>query len=431
MPSALQLISYDDLYHRITSDKVLINQIDPLSAQNKELIDAMAMKNYAQDNLSLIPSCQCGCTTGTYYVGTVCHLCNTKVVNGLDDPISFLLWVQKPQGVELFISPAMMRILVLRYTIGRPKVSLIEHILIPTYRATMAKSMSNMMTIEKLDHLLETHKIPKGYNSFVQNFYRIIELLETEILYTKETTDFTFMALLRENEKEIFSNYLPFPNKIVFASESNELGRFFDRALLSPINVIRRLSGIDLRTRPSAIKQVKVAKSLIEMGAFYEKYMKDYIFKKYGLVRQNIGSSRNHFTARAVIVSIQGAHRHDDLHLPWSVACTLFRPFLLNLLDKEGQMSYKEQVRFLTYHVRLHHPWIQQAFEKMIASTPGGIVALLSRNPLLHRGSIQRVCIVRIKNDPDDTTFSMSDRVGAGFNSDHDGRLHCRHYKLP
>lgn len=425
MPVSLQLLNFDDLYHKLESDKILINQIDPYNAETKEMIDAFAMKNYADDNLSLIPSCQCGHTKGAYYVGKVCHVCNTKIVNGLDDAISFLLWVEKPQGVEYFISPIVMRFLLSRYTINRPKISLIEHILVPTYRAETRHKKVNQDVLDKLDYLLAQHKIAKGYNSFVQNFFRVLEILETEFYTKGKGEPYDFISFLQDNKTAIFSNYLPFPNKIVFASESNELGKFFDKSLLSPINVIRRLSGIDGRVRPSSTKQVKVAKSLIELGLFYDSYMTKPIFKKVGLVRQHMCSTRTHFTARAVIVSLMGQHDHDEIHIPWSVGVSLFRPFVIKALEKRG-FSYRKAIKYMMFYNRLYCPILDEIFHEFIANTENGIIAAFNRNPSLHRGSIQRVRITRIKTDPADTTFSMSDRIGPGFNSDHDGRLHCR-----
>jgi len=302
-------------------------------------------------------------------------------------------------------------------------VSLIEHMLVPTYRVDTHHNKANRHHLERLDYLLAQHQIPKGYNSFVQNFFRVIELLETEFYPKGKSDPRDFLSFLRDNEKVIFSNYLPFPNKVVFASETNELGQFFDKSLLlSPINVIRRLSGIDQRVKPSSVKQVKVAKSLIELGGFYENYFRRALFKKEALIRHHINSSRLHFTCRAVIVSIMGIHAHDELHLPWSVAVSLFRPFILRQLELRGY-SYREQVRFVMRHNRVYHPLLDEIFKSFIASTERGIIALFNRNPSLHRGSIQRVVITRVKIDPLDTTFAMSDRIAPGFNADHDGKI--------
>jgi DNA-directed RNA polymerase beta' subunit len=219
---------------------------------------------------------------------------------------------------------------------------------------------------------------------------------------------------------------------VIFSTETNEHGRYYDKAITGPINVIRRLTGIDLHTRTTQDKQKRVASSMVEMAEFYSQYLKKAIFSKYGLVRQQLVSARSHFTARAVIVSIAGPHKHDELHLCWSVACSLFRPFIINALKRSG-MSSRESATFLEYHNRIYHPLIDEILRELIAVSGGGIAALFSRNPSMHRGSIQTVRITRVKTDPNDVTFGMSDRIAPSYNADHDGRLnHCRHVnKLP
>lgn len=417
--------NFDEIYHRLQTDKVLINRIDIFNQENKEVLDTIIMKNYSEDNLSIIPSCQCGELKGAYYMGDVCHKCSTRVVNGLDDSVSFLVWVERPQEVEYFISPIVVANLLDRYKITRPSVRLVEYIMLPNFKIDKKQQKSNLPTLERLDFILKQRGIARGYNSFIQNFFDIIEILEKEFLKKKTPDDGDFVQLLRDNKDKIFSNYLPFPNKILFASETNELGRFVDKSVLSPINTIRRLTGIDLHTRPSYTKQQKVGRSLVDMADFYEKYIEEVIFGKPGLIRQQITAARSHFTGRAVITSIPGIHEHDELHIPWSVGCSLMRPYLLASLERRG-WSYRDSVNFLTFQNRIYHPLIDEMFQEFIESSENpngkkGLLALFNRNPSLHRGSIQLVRITKFKTDPDDHTFSMSDRIGPSFNSDHDG----------
>ena len=421
MSTVLKLKSYDSLYHRLNTDKFLINTIDIFNTTNKEVLDNIIMKNYSEDNLSLLPTCQCENLKGTYYVGDICPKCNTTVVNGFDDAISFLLWLKQPDKVERFISPIVMSFLLKRYRITKPQVSLIEYILLPNMKIDKKQQRQNQDKLDKLDHLLQTNGIAKGYNSFVQNFFRIVEILETEFIKQprgKEGSE--FLNLLVENKNNIFSSYLPFPNKMIFTMESNELGRYFDKSLVSSINVIRRLTGIDIRTMPASIKQARIARSLIDLSRFYEDYMTDKIFSKPGLIRQHITSERTHFTARSVIVSIAGPHAHDELHINWSGACTLLRPCILNRLYARG-FSYKEAVNHLLYHNKIYSPVLDEIFHEIIAASGTGLKAFLNRNPSLHRGSIQTVRITKIKTDPLDPTFSMSTRIAAAFNADYDG----------
>lgn len=426
MPLTLKLVNFDELYTKLTTDKILVNTLDVFNSENKELIDQYIMKNYSEDNLSIIPSCQCGALKGAYYVGDVCHTCKTTVTSTTDDNISFLLWLEAPKEVEYFISPIVMAILLNRYKITKPNVPLIKYIMLPNYVIDRKQQKKNLPMLERLDFLLQANNIKKGYNSFIQNFFKIIEILEAEFVKEKQSEKQVFIDFLTQNRHNLFSRFLPFPNKIMFAMDSNELGKFIDKALLNPINVIRRVTGIDLYTKPSAVKQAKVAKSVIELSEFYSAYMKNNFFSKPGLIRQNISSTRSHFTGRAVITSIPGPHMYDELHLPWSLACSLFREHILNRLAARGY-GYKQRVGFLMFHNRLYHPLLDEIFQEIIAASGSGIRAMFNRNPSLHRGSIQTVRITRIKTNVNDTTFSMSYLIAPAFNADYDGRLHCRH----
>jgi hypothetical protein len=421
MPVSLKLINYDELYNALDTDKILLNHCDVFNSESKEMLDNLIIKNYSEDNLSIIPSCQCGELKGTYYVGDVCGRCHTTVISSIEDNISFLLWLERPQEVEFFISPIILSILLARYKITKPNVPLIKYIMLPNYVIDKKQQKKNLPLLEKLDFLLESNGIKRGYNSFIQNFFKIIEILDGEFVKDKIQDRIEFQEFLLANKDKLFSRYIPFPNKIMFAMDSNELGKFIDKSLLNPINVIRRLTGIDLYTKPSNVKQTKVAKSLLDLAEFYVGYMKTTFFSKPGLIRQHITSTRSHFTGRAVITSIPGPHAYDELYMPWSLACSLFRENILNCLYKRGY-TYKTAINFLVYHNRIYHPVLDEIFREIISSTPDGVKALFNRNPSLHRGSIQTVRITRIKTDVDDNTFSFSLLIMKSFNADLDGR---------
>lgn len=438
MPVVLRLKNFDTIHDSLKTDKIFVNTIDIFNSETKEMLDQLIIKNYSEDNLSIIPSCHCGELKGTYYVGDVCSHCGTTVISTVDDNISFLLWLVQPQEVQMFISPVILAVLLNRYKITKPNVPLIKYIMIPNYVIDKKQQKKNLGMLEKLDFLLQSNGIKRGYNSFVENFFKIIAILDQEFVKEKITEKAAFQEWLILNKDSIFSRYLPFPNKIMFAMDSNELGKFIDKSLLNPINVIRRVTGIDLYTKPSQIKQNKVAKSLIDLAEFYTGYMKNTFFNKPGLIRQHISSTRSHFTGRAVVTSIPGPHDYDEIHLPWSLSCSLLRENILNRLYARN-FSYKQAINFLQFHNKIYHPLLDEIFQEIIraASTvnltngqvyedyirpyEGGIKAFLNRNPSLHRGSIQTVRITRIKPDVDDNTISVSYLIGPSFNMDFDG----------
>ena len=174
MAVTLSLINYDDIYATSKTEKILINYIDVFNKETKEKLDDLIVKNYTEDNLSLIPTCRCGELKGVYYIGQTCHKCNTTVVSAEDNMISFLLWAKAPQGVQKFINLIILQVLLNRYKLNKPKVSLVEYIINSSYKFDKKQNLKNYNQIEKLDYLLREHNIKRGYNSFIENFFRIV-----------------------------------------------------------------------------------------------------------------------------------------------------------------------------------------------------------------------------------------------------------------
>lgn len=420
MAITLRLQNFDRIFEETTNEKFILNNEDLFSQENKEKLDTFIMKNYADDNLSLIPSCSCEELKGTYYVGETCVKCDTMVSNSVTDGLNFLVWVQQPVGVRQFISPMVLAIITHRYKIRKFNIPAVTYIMSPGVRIDSRYRRRNIPELDKLNFLLEKEGLSRGYNNFVDNFFKIIKMLEDNQFSrgTKKSRD-EFYDWLWDNRENIFSSYLPFPNKSVFVIDSNELGSFVDRSLLEPLNAMRRLTGIDIYKNTVTSKQAKVARSLQEMSSFYIKYMTNSFFIKPGLIRQHISSTRSHFTMRAVITSIAGPHVYNEIQLPWSASCTLFREHLLKGLYLEG-FNYKQATNHLLYHNRIYCPILDKIFKRMVEFS-GGIDAILNRNPSLHRGSVQSVVISRIKTDTDDNTIGMSYLIAPNYNADYDG----------
>lgn len=432
MPVQINLVNFDSLFASQSTSPILINYIDVFNSTNKDFIDSMLLKNYDTDQLSLIPSCSCSELRGNYYIGQICPKCNTPVTSPLENNLSFLIWLAKPQNIEPFISPVILNTLLNRYKIIKPSVRLIEYILLPNFKFEKRTQKKNLDKIEKLDFLLKQHNIKRGYNSFIENFFTIIDILEEH--FNKSNKSDGFKEYLLKNKDNIFSNYLPFPNKVLFSMESNELGKFIDKNLLKPLNVVRRLTGIDIKSISNYNKQNRIAVSLIDLADFYSNYFKTAIFNKPGLIRQHITSTRSHFTARAVITSIYGPHEYDEVHIPWVVAINLLREHILNRLYERG-FNYKQASKFIAENVASYNPLLNEIFNEIINDTTKlypenyinnsivklGLPCLMVRNPSLHRGSIQLKRITKVKTEVNDYTISFSVLSFPCYNADVDG----------
>lgn len=416
----MEFNSFDEIFNTTTSDKIIVNDINIFNNDYREMLNSLIVKNYTEDTISLIPSCQCGYTQGTYYIGEQCIKCNTVVMENIADSINYLIWAKRPETVEKFISPFVLSLLEeKKIKLNKVSIDLVKWLIQPSYRYSKHITPATELEIIILS-FLKQHKIERTYNSFIINFDKIMIFMNevhNKLEPKKSKVNNYFFSSILENKDKIFSEVLPFPNKVIFAYESNELGKFVDKSIMGPLNSIRRLSGIDSRTSTSLSKQTKVANSLYDLVTFYRGYLKNNIFSKPGLVRQHMLSTRAHFTARAVITNLTETHEYDEIHIPWAIGISLFREHILNKLNKRG-FTYKQSISLLFAYTRIYNPLLDDVFKELIAESGNGIRVFFNRNPSLTRSSIQTCRITRVKPDIHDNTISLSILIAAGFNAD-------------
>ena len=81
-----------------------------------------------------------------------------------------------------------------------------------------------------------------------------------------------------------------------------------------------------------------------------------------------------------MITSIEGSHRYDEIHVPWVVGLTSFRPHLLNKLKKMGY-RLNEAVSLLYRCVHKYDPLIERLLNELIQEAgPSGIPVQMQRN---------------------------------------------------
>jgi hypothetical protein len=423
MPILMDFVSFDTIHETTSNDKILINDIDIFNNESRDILNDLIIKNYTEDTISLIPSCECGHIKGTYYIGEKCSKCKTTVTQKLSDNISYLIWAKAPVGVQRYISPIVLSLLEKKkIKVGKTSIDFVKWLILPAYRYSNAIGASGELE-SKILHFMKAHKIERNYNSFVLNFEAILNFIRdihNGLEPRKQKANNFFFDTILANRDKIFSNYLPFPNKIILAYESNVLGKFIDKSIIIPLNSIRRLSGIDVRTNTLINKQNKVANCLYDLSAFYKTYLKNKIFGKHGLVAQQMLSARVHFSARAVITCLTCIHAYDEIHIPWSVACALLREHLLSKLSHLN-FTYKKATTLLDDHARIYHPLLDALLKELIAESGDGLKGYFNRNPGLARSSIQTVRITLVKTNLGDNTISMSPMIAPGFNADYDG----------
>lgn len=378
----------------------------------------------SNESFSLLPACGCGHTKEERRLGMICKKCGTEVVRPIED-VKPTLWIRAPAGIHSLMN--IKALTTIMYFFGKKNFNIIRWIIDKSY--VESRDMAGVVMT------LEAQGIQRGYNYFVQNFYQIINvLLELKMVKDKHKVKKMFDSPIDEfrqwlevNKNNIFCHYLPVLNKSFVVVENEALGVFADPLLPEVVEGIKLFVGIDNAINNYSIKRKehKVVKALLAMVEFWGTVEKEVLGGKPGLFRKHVAGTRSQFSFRAVISSLTGKHKYDELHIPWNCGVEVYRLHLINKLLKRG---YSIKAAFHILHLNERNfdyqtgPLLSELFKELIEESPRkGLPVILNRNPTMNRGSQQRLRVTRVKEDSDDVTISMSILIVKTFNADFDG----------
>jgi DNA-directed RNA polymerase beta' subunit len=150
--------------------------------------------------------------------------------------------------------------------------------------------------------------------------------------------------------------------------------------------------------------------------------MLEKVAKKPGSMRKHLYGTRSHFTFRGVITSFSSSLPYDDLHVPWQILTTAFRPHVLNKLINKYNYTHEAASDLLFRSTLKFNKLIATIGEELIAESKyKGIPVILHRNPSLLLGSAVLRYITIFKTDPIDTTIGCSILGMKSSNADVDG----------
>ena len=369
----LEIVNNDNMFNCLREVPIIVNDLQVNSEEDKEAIRKLVYTKYSSDMLSILPSCDCGKTQGEYALGMNCVHCETPVKSQVDEIIEPLLWFRKPEGVNKLINPMILTMLNNRFK--KSGFEIIQWICDTTYRTTVKQP--------KLLNDIADAGIQRGYNNFVDNFDSIMNFLFNikDFKLKKGNIDY-LQELIVKNRDIIFSNYLPLPNKSLLIIEKTNLGIYLDTTISGAIDAISMITSIDspLSEHSPRVKENRTIKSIVKVSEYYEKFYKNNLAGKPGIIRKHIVGSRSHYSFRAVISSLTGVHKYDEIEVPWGIGVTAFRQHLINKLLKLGY-DYNGAVGFLLGHVEKYNALIDKMLQELITeSKHGRIPVLLNRN---------------------------------------------------
>ena len=399
-----------------TGDKLILNHIRYNSLQDREKINNSLITVYNEGVIDMVPACDCGEKRGAYLLGTLCESCGTKVRN-LQDKVDPILWMERVEGMPMFMSPHMW--LMLKSVMGK-KIDCMRWLSDTSYNPG-TNIPDFLIAIKNTFQDFE-----RSYPYLINNIENILVFLQNHSSFKtpkKASTIVGLIELYKANKDIVYSNFLPIMNKKLFVVENTSKGRYTNLGIADVIDTV--LQFVKTINDPKLTLNKKsnlMARTISDLASIYSYYDHTYLSSKTGVFRKHIYGGRSHFTFRAVITSIPGPHNYNEIYASWSIGVTVFRPQLLNLLMKKGY-PYKKASSLLFFAVNNYVPVIDELLNKMLDDSfiPGKIPIMLQRNPGLLQGSLQHVYITKFKKDPSDFTISMSILITAAFNADFDG----------
>lgn len=413
-----ELVDFNEVFKYLRKPPIIVNDLPSDTKEAKAYISSVITSEFTQDMISLLPSCSCGETKGEFNVGVICDICNTEVINKVEDDIEPMVWFRKPEGTISLINPMILMLLSRRFT--KSGYNIIQWICDTTYRAKVKQPP----VLHKLIEL----GIPRGLNNFISNFDKIMGVLFSlrEFGYRNNVVT-PLEVLIAENRNKIFSDYIPFPNKSLLVIEKTNTGIYIDNMIIEGVDTIESLISIDkdFYDQNPKVKENRTAKALFKLCRFYELFFASTGAKE-GHFRRHFFGTRTNFSFRCVVTSITGPHRYDEIEVPWCVGITVFRPHIVNKLLRRG-FELNSIIGHIYGHINKYSPILDEVLHELLAESPDkGIYVLFNRNPTLLSGSIIRVKITKFKTNPSDNTIGLSILAVKSLNLDFDGRI-CHH----
>jgi len=352
-------LNADEYYLRSEGDKIIVNDLNFYSVNDLELVNNNLMTIYNTDVLSTIPECDCGETKGRFKRGKICDVCGTKVKE-LNEKVHPLLWLFKLENDLQFINPDFW--LSLR-TVLYKNVDMLRWMSDPKYNPPVTMPVY----IEGIKGILKE----RSYRNLVAQLGEVLEYLTEHSYFKKEKKQKKLQKLLNDwNSKKdvLLSDYLPIINKRLFVMENTTKGKFTNLAVAGVIDVVMSwIKAVSEETTPKKRDNL-TATTVSKLADLYYTYFDKHAVKKVGIFRKHVYGGRSHFTFRSVIVPQIGPHHYQEIHVPWTIFISTYRPYILNYMMKD-KIPYNKASELLFASVKRYSKYVHGIINTIIASS--------------------------------------------------------------
>lgn len=374
MPIIQRVLSMDEYYRSTEGDKIILNHLSPMALDDITKINESLMTVYNNtESISTMPSCECGMIKGRYMLGRACSACGTSCRESYEK-VKPLMWLKTLAPHIKFINPIFW--LILRNLLDK-KTDYLRWLCDPKYN--IPTNIPNHI-IGLKDELGGK----RSYQNVLNNIPVILMYLSNHAKYKtsyKRANILLLLDMYHKQGNEMFSDFLPIINKKLFVMENTSKGKFVNLSVADVYDVVLMWVSAANDERATEKKQYDAtAEAVAKLADLYLMYMKNYVVKKIGIFRKHIYGARSHFTFRSVITSMPAQHQHDEIHIPWGIAVTVFKYHILNKLIKRGY-TYIEATRMRFKAVKSYDPVLHEIMNELIAESPQGkIPVILQRN---------------------------------------------------
>lgn len=413
---------------RMTGPMLILNDMPIVTEEDRNKIDRLTTRMFqSTDVFSNTPSCLCGNLRRGDLLGQVCPNCNTKVTETFGDALDSMVFIRAPHGVEDLILPGVLQMILYQTTDSH--FQYVRWVIDPKYNPSKPNHTYIIQDLIMMG-------LERGYNYFVRNFDEVMDKICRYILKKRAggKRDFnpndvssmelmTLMKVLKHDRHQLFSKFLPLPNRVMLTMENTSSGTYMNKCVPLIADVIRSMRGIDtpIAEKSARLKENQTAVAMIRLANYYYNIYKEDLGGKFGVFRKHIFGARVDYSMRCVISSITAPHNYDELELPWRASVAMFSIHLMNKLFKRG-MLLKEVLQTIYEASYTPTKLIIDLFEELKQETRDGcFYVYFNRNPSLKRGSCERFKVRRIKTDPEDVTIGLPAPAVSPFNADYDG----------
>ena len=377
MTIVVEVTDFDTEFNTLPHPAVIVNDLPIATEGDRRILLTSISSTFSQDMISMLPTCSCG-TLKNVPIGTLCSNCMTTVDNRHAEEVKAMLWFRRPDidgpnPTAKLLNPYIWVLLNNRLT--RSGFSYLQYITDPGY-------VPKVKTPPAVQYLQDVG-VKRDYNWFVENFWDVIDLLfsRRDIGKKPSSKDDNLLALMKQLGSSMFSDYLPIPNKAFLVTEVSQMGVFIDPVTTTAKDSILSVASIDrdFYDQDPRTKRIRAARFLQNISHFYRNYIYENMAQKSGQFRKHWFGTRGSFTFRYVITSLEGNHRYDEVHVPWAVGLTCFRPHLLNKLKKLG-WRLNDAVGLLNSSVHKYNELLDTLLKELVEESDGGIPCTIQRN---------------------------------------------------